>query len=199
MSHKGERHLKTPLTFPPVQQSQEPPASSPSATWASPIPPALPLTSFPLPGAPLAHMRMEPIFLELSLSALQLVLVQRLQPQQPPLRPQLQQPLLPPPQQCLPRPPQPQPRLLLPPPQLQQTCDAPATQCRALQQESPVCSPSPGRGRASTPAPRRGMTRASSGPPQWSTRRATMSPARDNTDSALKHVTRDSGGSREKD
>merc|ERR1711982_263987 len=102
--------LKTPLTFPPVQQSQEPPASSPSATWASPIPPALPLTSFPLPGAPLAHMRMEPIFLELSLSALQLVLVQRLQPQQPPLRPQLQQPLLPPPQQCLPQPPQPQPR-----------------------------------------------------------------------------------------
>merc|ERR1711982_272831 len=86
--------LKTPLTFPPVQQSQEPPASSPSATWASPIPPALPLTSFPLPGAPLAHMRMEPIFLELSLSALQLVLVQRLQPQQ----------------QCLPQPPQPQPR-----------------------------------------------------------------------------------------
>merc|ERR1711862_362740 len=119
MSHKGERHLKTPLTFPPVQQSQEPPASSPSATWASPIPPALPLTSFPLPGAPLAPMRMEPIFLELSLSALQLVLVQRLQPQQPPLRPQLQQPLLPPPQQCLPQPPQPQPRLLLPPPQLQ--------------------------------------------------------------------------------
>merc|ERR1712130_663866 len=45
--------LKTPLTFPPAQQSQEPPASSPSATWASPTPPVLPLTSFPLPGAPL--------------------------------------------------------------------------------------------------------------------------------------------------
>merc|ERR1712018_935289 len=104
--------LKTPLTFPPAQQSQEPPASSPSATWASPTPPALPLTSFPLPGAPLAHMRMEPIFLELSLSALQLALVQRLQPQQPPPRPQ---------RQCLPQPPQPQPQLPLPPPQLQQT------------------------------------------------------------------------------
>merc|ERR1712226_1296486 len=111
--------LKTPLTFPPAQQSQEPPASSPSATWASPTPPVLPLTSCPLPGAPLAHMRMEPIFLELSLSALQVALVQRLQPQQPPPRPQLQQLLLPPPQQCPPQPPQPQ--LPLPPPQLQQT------------------------------------------------------------------------------
>merc|ERR1711862_532786 len=86
--------LKTPLTFPPAQQSQEPPASSPSATWASPTPPALPLTSFPLPGAPLAHMRMEPIFLELSLSALQLVLVSPLQPLLHCLRQQqLQQPV----------------------------------------------------------------------------------------------------------
>merc|ERR1712233_167234 len=65
--------------------------------------PDLPLTSFPLPGAPLAPMRMEPIFLELSLSALQVALVQRLQPQQPPLHPQLQQLLLPPPQQCPPQ------------------------------------------------------------------------------------------------
>merc|ERR1712107_812239 len=61
----------------------------------------------------------------------------------------------------------------------------------------PCGSPSPGRGRPSTPAPRRGTTRASSGAPPWWTRRATMSPARGNTDSALHHVTRDSGGSRE--
>merc|ERR1711963_24147 len=77
------------------------------------------------------------------------------------------------------------------------TTSTPTTQCRALQQESPACSPSPGRGRPSTPAPRRGTTRASSGAPPWWTRRATMSPARGNTDSALQHVTRDSGGSRE--
>merc|ERR1712226_125237 len=62
-------------------------------------------TSCPSPGAPLAPMRMEPIFLELSLSALQVALVQRLQPQQ----------------QCPPQPPQPQQQLPLPPPQLQQT------------------------------------------------------------------------------
>merc|ERR1712107_291988 len=54
-----------------------------------------------------------------------------------------------------------------------------------------------GRGRPSTPAPRRGTTRASSGAPPWWTRRATMSPAKDNMGSALQHVTRDSGGSRE--
>merc|ERR1712211_87815 len=102
---------RTPLTFPPAQQSQEPPASSPSATWASPTPPALPLTSSPLPGAPPAPMRMEPIFLELSLCALQVALVQRLQPQQPPPHPQLQQHLHPPPPQCPLQPQQPQPPL----------------------------------------------------------------------------------------
>merc|ERR1711971_215081 len=115
---------RTPLTFPPAQQSQEPPAFSPSATWASHIAPALPLTSSPLPGAAQAPMRMEPIFLALSLSALQLVLAPLLQPQQPPPHPQPQQlplplrPQCPPrPQQQPPQPPPPPPR----PPQLQQT------------------------------------------------------------------------------
>merc|ERR1712183_474975 len=115
---------RTPLTFPPAQQSQEPPASSPSATWASPTAPALPLTSSPRPGALPAHMRMEPIFLALSLSALPHALVPQLQPQQPPLLPQPQQLLLPPPPQCPPQPPPPPPQQPPPPPrppQLQQT------------------------------------------------------------------------------
>merc|ERR1711974_554258 len=102
----------------------EPPASSPSATWASPTAPVLPLTSSPLLGVPPAPMRMEPTFLALSLSALQVALVPRLQPQQPRPLPQQQQLLLPPPPQCPPQPqqqpPQPPPPPP-PPPQLQQT------------------------------------------------------------------------------
>merc|ERR1712088_227645 len=104
---------RTPPTFPPAQQSQEPPASSHSATWASPTAPVLPLTSSPLPGVPPAPMRMEPPFLALSLSVLQVALVPRLQPQQPPPLPQCP----PQPQQQPPQPPPPPP----PPPQLQQT------------------------------------------------------------------------------
>merc|ERR1712110_161918 len=108
---------RTPLTFPPAQQSQEPPASSPSATWAS-------LTSSPRPGAPPEPMRMEPIFSELSLSALPHALAPQLQPQQPPPLPQPRQLLLPPPPPCPPQP-QPRPPQQPPPPprppQLQQT------------------------------------------------------------------------------
>merc|ERR1712110_698747 len=82
------------------------------------------LTSSPLLGVPPAPMRMEHIFLALSLSALQVALVPRLQPQQPPPLPQQQQLLLPPPPQCPPQPqqqpPQPPPPPP-PPPQLQQT------------------------------------------------------------------------------
>merc|ERR1739842_277000 len=109
----------------PAQQSQEPPASSPSATWASPIAPAPPLTSSPLPGAAQALMRMEPIFLALNPSALQLALAPLLQPQQqqpPHLQPQ--QVPLPPPPQCPPQPQQQPPQPPPPPPQppqLQQT------------------------------------------------------------------------------
>merc|ERR1712130_693975 len=142
---------------------------------------------------------MEPTFSAVSLSALPLALVPRLQPQ-PPQPLQQQQLLLPPPPQCPPQPQQQPPQPPPPPPrppQLQQTCGALATQCQDLQQESPACSPSPGRGRPSTPAPRRGTTRASSGAPPWSTRRATTLLVKDNMDSALKHATRDSGGSRE--
>merc|ERR1712198_394263 len=107
---------RTPLTLPPAQQSQEPPVSSPSATWASPTAPAPPPTSSPLPGAPPAPMRMEPTFSAVSLSALPLALVPRLQPQPP--QPLQQPPQCPPqPQQQPPQPPPPPPR----PPQLQQT------------------------------------------------------------------------------
>merc|ERR1712226_1834841 len=107
--------LRTPLTSPPAQQSQEPPASSPSATWVSPTTPAPLLTSFLRRGAAQAPMRMEPTFLAVSRSAHPLVLVPRLQQQQPP------QPL--PPQQFpLPQQQQPQPQLPPPrPPQLQLT------------------------------------------------------------------------------
>merc|ERR1711941_124621 len=96
---------RTRPTFPPARQSQEPPASSPSATRASPTTPAPPQTSSPPPGAPQAPTKMEPTFLEVSLSALPLALVL---PQQQPL-------------QCPPQPQQqpPQPRPPPPPPQQQ--------------------------------------------------------------------------------
>merc|ERR1712107_325577 len=66
---------RTRPTFPPARRSQEPPASSPSATRASPTTPAPPQTSSPPPGAPQAPTKMEPTFLEVSLSALPFALV----------------------------------------------------------------------------------------------------------------------------
>merc|ERR1712119_145945 len=113
--------LRTPLTSPPAQQSQEPPASSPSATWVSPTTPAPLLTSFLLRGAAQAPMRMEPTFLAVSRSAHPLVLVPRLQQQQPPRPLPPQQFPLPRPLQCPPQLQQ-QPQLPPPrPPQLQLT------------------------------------------------------------------------------
>merc|ERR1712110_457010 len=113
----------TPLTSPPAQQSQEPPASSPSATWVSPTTPASLLTSFLLRGAAQAPMRMEPTFLAVSRSAHPLVPVPRLQQQQPPQPLPPQQFPLPQPLQCPPQlQQQPQPQLPPPrPPQLQLT------------------------------------------------------------------------------
>merc|ERR1711862_1087744 len=142
----------------------------------------------PLPGAPLAHMRMEPIFLELSLSALQLVLVSPLQPLLHCLRQQqLQQPV-----QLPQRPLQSQQQLLSvrpqhPPQPQQRTLSVPAQQRQAQQRENLVFFLSPLRALSTLPVPSgslEGKPRESFGAQQRWTPKGIMWTGRGSMDSA---------------